>query len=1277
MAKLTHDLARVPEPSRRRRLKSSLVIVLLGVLSAGAAAAADETPCTDPPPADPREYTVGVNVTWGAPTALVPIPNLYAWEEAEVVVSDAVNVNREIYEERKCNWFGINCWYEKRVRNNPVDATRIAFNYFSAGLGKNDKQIVIVVNAGSPVSTDYNAYWGGATTADSRTLSGLIGDDNSGINRTSCEGEPRVCSVGAYTVKFKVDSAPRAFRLLSELSKQAYSYDALMSSEILNANLRQSGPKVRECLARALYGQATLFHGPGANSTAAERQKILQQALAFNPKDDDVRTALGSTYLETGQFDEARKQTTEVIGDLERKAKGGTADETTYDKLAQNYATLAETSWRETAGDSTRAAIEAAGALRLSLERLNTRLREFPLKPGAVTARSRLIDNSIRLAQVQSRLGTVQDLAGAVSVIADARDKLPRRMDNLVALESDAVGGTVAFSRADGPLFSDRGWKLDVRHLAVTNGQTITPFGVDPADGMRAAVFRAGGTAPSVQALEVLLSDGRAPDTSALSKVCLHQAAMLNKKAPRGVIWDPATKANQLSDLLSTKGKKLGPIGGFALTRGSVERLVTLAWDDDVEKWSLSSWKAGDLGVEPTVAVLAGGASDHPLLRVAPGGQFYAVGVRAPGRAQRSWTLFDEKLEKSRPIGCTAPDKQPAEIDDIAFVQSGDSTGRLKVVGIGEHCIARVADAQVEKDLSLISPEGDVGRASAANVLHGRTAAFAWATKEGEPLAVMSWDRDAKPPKATSTYKLHVLRWTFTEKEQSATHAPAFHADIAPWAIAPSNAPACEGAAPGALTPVERFRITGLSVVSEKSREGAEFERPRIEAVVAGVYGAVAVRERQRAEDKVPAAPPVAVGGGAVVQAAAQERSQTGSEQPRQMAVSAVCNAGGLRDFQIGDDRRIWAVRRDDLGIVRLLGPGQEACEGPSLAMASKDQDLRRLYAAPRKDTSNPNLQVLDLNAKNLVERLTVATPPGDAAKKEGPQPAIAAPETCGLSKVVEPGSCDAKALRTALGLGDKGEVGVLVRDTSTDPGLADQKMRFPEFRETVERVTHLTFTGPIKDGKNTITVVPFPLAAEFAPNSFPVPEGAEALAVLDAKDGPLLIAAVGTKVAAYNRSGEERGWVDVEEPFLKPGTSRRLFAGTRVVLVARGDAGAAAAMKVLAVKDGVLTAPKCEGCTLQTDAAVRELSKQLRIGPWLNPEGRIERFLTDGDLSTLVVARLGVDHKWQNWSGVSLDGAKVLELKSAGAGLPIMLEGDWAMIAPQPQTVELWSTKQ
>ncbi len=197
-----------------------------------------------------------------------------------------------------------------------------------------------------------------------------------------------------------------------------------------------------------------------------------------------------------------------------------------------------------------------------------------------MNARSRLVEHSIRLAQVQARLGTVEDMAVAVAVIADARDRLPRRLDNVVALETDAVGGSVAFSRAGGPLFSDRGWKLDVTHVAVSNAQTLTAFSTDPVSRDGAAVFRPGGKEPRVGSLQALLKDGRQKNIAAASNVCLHQAVMVGGEQARGVVWNRSSKSNLLTDFGSYEKHELGEIGAFALARGAEDRVVTLAWNE-------------------------------------------------------------------------------------------------------------------------------------------------------------------------------------------------------------------------------------------------------------------------------------------------------------------------------------------------------------------------------------------------------------------------------------------------------------------------------------------------------------------------------------------------------------------------------------------------------------------------------------------------------------------------------------------------------------------------
>src|SRR5262245_58981042 len=76
---------------------------------------------------DYRTYNTGGDVTWAERRDLPGVPNLYAWERLKITVTGTVNINREIYEERECNWFGLHCWYEKRVRNNFVRPENVPF----------------------------------------------------------------------------------------------------------------------------------------------------------------------------------------------------------------------------------------------------------------------------------------------------------------------------------------------------------------------------------------------------------------------------------------------------------------------------------------------------------------------------------------------------------------------------------------------------------------------------------------------------------------------------------------------------------------------------------------------------------------------------------------------------------------------------------------------------------------------------------------------------------------------------------------------------------------------------------------------------------------------------------------------------------------------------------------------------------------------------------------------------------------------------------------------
>ena len=331
--------------------------------------AEDEVVCNEAEDvSDYRKYETGADVTWAQHRPLPAVPEIFPSERIKITVNGSVNTNRELYEVRECNWFGLHCWYEKRVRNNFVRPESIPL-LWSLPEGSENGQISHSGATESPA-----VDWGDVPLTAARTLSAVVGSAANGINRLGCSGETPRCSVGAYNVTIEVDSGPRALRLLRDLSQTRLGYAAIQNENVLNSNLRASSLKVKACAAEGLLEQAKRFYGSAAG--ASERQKLLQEALNLNPTSKSAQTLLASTYLETGQFDEAKKTATVTAADNEKLIKAGRATAKTFVELAQNYATLAEVGWRETAGDSTKAALDAVGYLRLARDRLIDRLEK-------------------------------------------------------------------------------------------------------------------------------------------------------------------------------------------------------------------------------------------------------------------------------------------------------------------------------------------------------------------------------------------------------------------------------------------------------------------------------------------------------------------------------------------------------------------------------------------------------------------------------------------------------------------------------------------------------------------------------------------------------------------------------------------------------------------------------------------------------------------------------------------------------------------------------------
>lgn len=1223
--------------ARRRPAAGPLLAGLL-LVPATVSAQGNAFDC-GPEQADFRLYTAAADVTWGGMTDLVTIPSLYAGERARMSVTDSVNVNREIYEERKCNWFGINCWYEKRVRNNFVTAATKPFHYTLAVPEDDGAPLHAVSEVGK--TEPLPAGWGSHDVSARMALRGMVGKDDGRINRASCAGEPRICSAGAYTIKVEIDSWPRALRLVEEFGKQPFTYDRLISQDVLNANLRQSSAAVRACVGKALLRQAITFHGPGSPSTPVERQKILQQALSFAPDDSAVQTELAGTYLETGQFEKARAQTEAVIASNERLIASGNASADTYMEAARNYTTLAEVNWREVAGNSTYAANETAAKLRLAIMRLGWRIDRHPLVPGVVDARSKLVELSIRLAQVLVRLGTELDIANAVHTVAEARRMLPGRIPDALPIERDAVAGILALSRNPSRAFTNGAWQVRMRPLALSGSHGLTPAGMAPGAG--GAVFlRAEGPA-HVQPIQDLLQKGR-DGGLIVDEACLSHAALLPGEGGAIAVDHKAGDTGHAARLLlSGKPREIaGRFGTLAVAAAADGRPRAALMTFASSAWQLRESRID--GTDEASLTFSGTGSEAVVVRAGPN-RVYAVGIKVAADPAHRWSLVDftHASPKHRELKCPSGD-----IDDVAFV---DAPEGARLIAVGSQCtgshapVAIAAEGDTSKPLVLPPVNPNFPQAEVAAALKDRKSALVWATRVGEPIGILSWSETNGAP-VTQSYRLLVARWSFTAAEQTATRRAVYETGIADWA-APAADPLTCGGKPVEGAPVrERFRILKLSIASAPPAPGTSapaVDRPELDVVVAGLHGAITLETDPRFGRPL-------------------------------IRPTASCNAGDYVDVQSDGDGYLWA-RRLDGALVRLnrQAGATDACEGAALSPPARGI-LQRLYApAVQKEGL---LQSIDVSGDSLdpryLARLVLASPPkGDQKRIEVPD---ACPLTPGFAAIDGPGSCDERGVRAAFGAPDGTRVLVLSRDISTDA------RRKRDRALTVERPTALLLLEPAIAGRHRVQLVRFPVTAAADRSILTIQEGAVPIAALHPPDGePTLVAVAGDELVAFaGGSGKPQGALRVEASWLARDTTRRIVAADRLLLL-RGEASnSTPQMKLILLGGGGLKDAGCgkPNCDLPSSAFAERFAQALEVGPAFNPEGRLERFAVDHSLSRLLLPVLekadGTGFGWERWSGINLDGSGGFKIDGA-AGMPLFLDGKAAYISPKAGLIEKW----
>ncbi|MCM8857093.1 MAG: hypothetical protein LC541_08010 [Candidatus Thiodiazotropha sp.] len=202
--------------------------------------------------ANAQTYTGRVNVINNKPVYIQLNPNVMIMpgEEVTFKASGSVDVNHQHYEVRRCKYFGLKCWYEKRSVPNFREVNEFTIKVdLVASDGTVKSSTEKVTGGNDPFKLSYTAD-NNSFTSPAKINAYLIYPHQQ-MNRTPCKGRPRFCSQGEITIStnaLAVDIEQRLNRLEEELTDNFANLDPVVvrSDLFIDPLLRDTDSKRKD-----------------------------------------------------------------------------------------------------------------------------------------------------------------------------------------------------------------------------------------------------------------------------------------------------------------------------------------------------------------------------------------------------------------------------------------------------------------------------------------------------------------------------------------------------------------------------------------------------------------------------------------------------------------------------------------------------------------------------------------------------------------------------------------------------------------------------------------------------------------------------------------------------------------------------------------------------------------------------------------------------------------------------------------------------------------------
>lgn len=180
--------------------------------------------------ANAQSYTGRINVVNNKPTYIQLNPNVMVMpgEEVTFKASGRIDVNHEHYEVRRCKYFGLKCWYEKRSVPNFRDVREFTIKVeLVASDGTVKASAEKLAGENNSFKLTYTAE-NNSFTSPAKINAYL---KYPGMHRTPCRGRPRFCSQGDLTITtsaLAVDTEKRLNHLKNELTNNFANLDPVV-----------------------------------------------------------------------------------------------------------------------------------------------------------------------------------------------------------------------------------------------------------------------------------------------------------------------------------------------------------------------------------------------------------------------------------------------------------------------------------------------------------------------------------------------------------------------------------------------------------------------------------------------------------------------------------------------------------------------------------------------------------------------------------------------------------------------------------------------------------------------------------------------------------------------------------------------------------------------------------------------------------------------------------------------------------------------------------------